>query len=280
MMTQMEQLIQYLKELRLGQMVKILEEEIQRAEREGLDPLEVLARLAAAQVGINRENATQRHIKEARFPDQKTLDNYDFDFQPTLDRSRVMALTRLDFIRRHENVLLGGNSGTGKSHIGKAIALLACGAGFRVRFTTCEQMFRDLYAALCDHTLPTRLKYYTLPDLLMIDDLGFERIEIKQAGNANLILKVVNARYEKRSTIITSNISLDRWGDYLGDAALAMATLDRFVHHAALFNIDGPSWRDRECRLMEINQPQIEEKAPPKTRGVAKKRTGEVAPSA
>lgn len=278
-MTQMEQVIQHLKELRLGQMVKILDEVIQEAEREGLDPLEVLARLADAQVGINRDKATERHIKEARFPDRKTFDNFDFDFQPTLERARIMAPARLDFVRRHENVLLGGNSGTGKSHIGKALALLACGAGFRVRFTTCEDLFRDLYAAQCDHTLPVRLKYYTLPDLLMIDDLGFERIEIKQAGNANLLLKVVNARYEKRSTIITSNIALDKWGDYLGDAALAMATLDRFIHHAALFHIDGPSWRDRECRQMLINQPQqADERAAPRAQRA--KRTKEVAPSA
>lgn len=255
-------------------MVKILDEVIQEAEREGLDPLEALARLASAQVDLNRERATERRINEARFPDRKTLDNFDFEFQPTLDRARVMALSRLDFVRRHENVLLGGNSGTGKSHIGKAIALLACGAGFRVRFTTCEQLFRDLYAALCDHTLPVRLKYYTLPDLLMIDDLGFERIEIKQAGNANLLLKVVNARYEKRSTIITSNISLEKWGDYLGDPAMAMATLDRFVHHAALFNIEGPSWRDRECRQMLINQPQAEEKAAPRTQRAKRKKEG------
>lgn len=237
-------------------MVKILDEVIEEAEREGLDPLEVVGRLASAQLGINREKATARRIKDARFPDLKTLDNFDFDFQPTLDRARVMALARLDFIRRHENVLLGGNSGTGKSHIGKAISLLACGAGFRVRYTTCEEMFRDLYAAQCDYTLPTRLKYYTLPDLVMIDDLGFERIEIKQAGNANLLLKVINARYEKHSTIITTNISLDKWGNYLGDPEATMATLDRFVHHAALFNIDGLSWRDRECREMLINQPQ------------------------
>jgi DNA replication protein DnaC len=258
-MTQMEQVIEYLKELHLTQVAKILEEEIQAADREGRDPLEVLLRLTSAQVANNRERTAERRVKEARFPDLKMLNNFDFDFQPTLDRARVMALARLDFVRRLENILLGGNSGTGKSHIGKAISLLACGAGFRVRYTTCEEMFRDLYAAQCDHTLPVRLKYYTLPNLLMIDDLGFERIEVKQAGNANLLLKVVNARYERHSTIITSNISLDKWGDYLGDATLAMATLDRFVHHAALFNIDGPSWRDRECRQMEINQPKTVE---------------------
>ena len=260
-------------------MVKILDEVIQEAEREGVDPLEVIARLASAQLAINGEKATERRIGGARFPDRKTLDNFDWDFQPTLDRARVMALVRLDFIRRRENVLLGGHSGTGKSHIGKALGLLACGAGFRVRYTTCEQMFRDLYAALCDHTLPARLKYYTLPDLLMIDDLGFERLEIKQEGNANLLLKVVNARYEKRSTIITSNISLDKWGDYLGDAVLAMATLDRFVHHAALFNIEGPSWRDRECRQMLINQPSPAADSASPPRAQRARRAKEVTPA-
>jgi DNA replication protein DnaC len=203
----MDQVIEHLKELHLTHVARVLDEEIQAAESEGRDPLEVLLRLTSAQVAKNRERTAERRVKEARFQDRKTLDNFDFDFQPTLDRARVMTLARLDFVRRRENVLFGGNSGTGKSHIGKAISLLACGAGFRVRYTTCEDMFRDLYAALCDHSLPVRLKYYTLPELLMIDDLGFERLEIKQAGNANLLLKVVNARYEKHSTIITSNIT-------------------------------------------------------------------------
>lgn len=244
-----------MKQLKLNRIAEILDQEIEEGLRENRDILDVIGRLLGHQVRLNEEHRIQRRVKEARLPDVKTLDSFNWAFQPSLDRARVMQLARLDFIGRRDNVLLAGDSGTGKSHIAKALAFLACGAGIRVRFTSCEALFRDLFAALCDHTLPQRLKAYTLPDLLLIDDLGFEELEIKEAGNANLLLKVINARYEKRSTIITSNIKLDAWGKYLGDPVKAMAILDRFVHHAALFNITGPSYRDHESRQMELNQP-------------------------
>lgn len=241
-------------------MAEILDEEVSLAQREAFDPLEVIGRMAADQARVNDEARKQRRVKEAKFPEIKTFDGFEWDFQPNLDKSRVMELMRLDFIGKKDNVLFGGNSGTAKSHVAKAIGVQACWAGYRVRFVTCEQMLRDLYGALCDHTLPVRLKTYTAPDLLIIDDLGFEEVEIKQAGNASLFLKVVNARYEKRSTIITSNIALDKWGHYLGDPVLAMAALDRFVHHAVLFHLDGPSYRDHQCKQMDLNKPRAAEK--------------------
>ena len=251
-----------LKKLRLGHIAQILDAQIDEASREGQDHLELVGRLAAEQLRVNDEARIRRRLKEARFPDHKTLDPFDWDFQPTLERARIFELARLDFIPKHHNVLFGGNSGTGKSHLAKAIGVLACGAGIRVRFTTCEQMFRELYSALCDHSLPQRLKLYTLPELLIIDDLGFEQIEIGEAGSANLLLKVINARYEKSSTIITSNINLDSWGRYLKDPVIAMATLDRFVHHAALFHIDGPSYRSHQSQQMSLNQPRPEATKP------------------
>jgi DNA replication protein DnaC len=272
-MIQKETVLKALKELRLDRCAEILEAELDEAQREGRDGLELVGRLAFAQTGANAERRIQRRIREARFPDLKTLDTFDWAFQPSLERHRVLELARLEFVGKQQNVLLGGNSGTGKSHIAKALGVLACGAGMRTRFTTCEDMFRDLFAAQCDHTLPIRLKTYTLPQLLIIDDLGFERIEIKEAGNAHLLLKVINARYEKSSTIITSNIALDLWGTYLGDATIAMATLDRFVHHAALFHIDGPSWREHQSRLLPFNAPRHEnsDAAPKRTQRRSKK---------
>lgn len=257
-------------------MVAILDEEVALAQRETFDPLEIIGRLAAEQVHTNDEARKQRRVKEAKFPDIKTLDGFEWEFQPSLDKTRLMELMRLDFIGKKDNVLFGGNSGTGKSHAAKAIGVQACWAGHRVRFTTCEQMLRDLYGALCDHTLPVRLKTYTAPELLIIDDVGFEEIEIKESGNASLFLKVINARYEKRSTIITSNIALDKWGHYLGDPVLAMAALDRFVHHAVLFHLDGPSYRDHQCKQMELNRPR-EAEAPQPHQSLAARRRNSLA---
>jgi DNA replication protein DnaC len=267
-----ETTMENLKRLKLHRMLEILDEEVSLAQKESFDPLEIIGRLAAEQARVNDEMRRQRRVKEAKFPDIKTFDGFEWDFQPGLDKARVMELMRLDFIVQKINLLLGGNSGTAKSHVAKAIGVHACWAGYRVRFTTCEQMLRDLYGALCDHTLPMRLRAYTLPDLLIIDDVGFEEIEIKQCGNASLFLKVVNARYEKRSTIITSNIALDQWGRYLGDPVLAMAALDRFVHHAVLFHLDGPSYRDHQCKQMELNRPRSTGAAPERAKTGGRRR--------
>lgn len=243
-------------------MAQILDQELEVAERDSLDALEVLGRLTTEQLARQREARIRRLIKEARFPDLKTLTDFDWEFQPTLDKTRVLTLARLDFIDRQENALFAGNSGTGKSHLAKALGLLACMAGHRVRFTTCEALFRDIYSGLADHSVMQRLGAYTRPELLIIDDLGFEEIEITQAGNANLLLKVVNARYEKKSTIITSNVDLEDWGKYLKDAVLAMAILDRFVHHAKLFKIDGPSYRGHQSRQLNLIPPASPEPPP------------------
>lgn len=247
-------------------MAQILDRELDAAKNESLDTPEVLLRLTSEQLNATRQARIQRMLKEARFPDIKLMAEFDWEFQPSLDRGRLHGLARLDFLETGENVLFAGSSGTGKSHLAKALGVLACAAAHRVRFTTCENLFRDLYAGLADHSLPRRLKAYTLPELLIIDDLGFEEMEITQAGNANLLLKVINARYEKLSTIITSNIALDEWGKYLKDTTLAMATLDRFVHHATLFQIDGPSWREHQSRQKNLPPaapaaPQIENSA-------------------
>jgi DNA replication protein DnaC len=250
-----ETILTSLKRLRLSRIAEILDDEVEAALQESRDPLAFLGRLMLEQLRVNDERRIARLLAAARLPDIKTLDTFDWDFQPTLDRARVLDLARLEFIGRKENILFAGNSGTGKSHLAKSIAARACGAGLRVRFTTCEAMFRDLFSALSDHTLPQRLKRYTLPELLLIDDLGFEQIEITEAGNANLLLKVINSRYEKSATIITSNVALDRWGEYLKDPVLAMAVLDRFVHHAALVNIDGPSYREHQSRKMNQLRP-------------------------
>ena len=158
-----------------------------------------------------------------------------------------MTLATLDFIHRGQNLLIGGMSGTGKSHIAIAIGHLACAAGIRTRYSTSADMLTALSASLATNTLSDALKPYIRPELLIIDELGLDRPERESLPDAQLFYKVIRPRYEApRSTIITSNIAWDAWGTYLGDALASVAILDRLIHHGHLLTIDGPSYRAAE----------------------------------
>lgn len=199
------------------------------------------------QVRARVESQVERRIKESRLPERKTLAAFNFPFQPKLDKDLVLELATLAFVEQGRNVLLAGWSGTGKSHIAKALALNACSANRRVRYTTSAEMLAVLNASLADGTLQQTLKRYTNPELLVIDEVGLEQVERAVATRAGLMQKVLLPRYsERRSTIITSNIDWKAWGDYLGDHLGAAAILDRLLHHSHVIVIEGPSWRNHE----------------------------------
>lgn len=206
-----------------------------------------LWRLLEPQLGARIEGRFERRVRESRLPVRKTLAEFDFPFQPELDRDLVMELANLDFARKGINLLLAGMSGTGKSHIGQALCLNGCAENLRVLYTTCADMLSKLNASLATGTLQEALKPYVNADLLMIDEVGLEQVERKDASRSGLMQKVLLPRYnEKRSTIITSNIAWEAWGDYLGDHLGASALIDRLLHHSCVIVINGPSWRDRE----------------------------------
>lgn len=214
--------------------------------------LEWLWSLLEPQVRLRLEARIERRIKEARLPERKTLESFDFAFQPKLDRDLVLELHTLAFLESGKNVLLAGMSGTGKSHIAKALAVAACVANRRVRYTTSAELLATLTTSLVDDTLNEALKPYVRPELLVIDEVGLEQVERAVASRAGLLQKVLLPRYndgrDGRSTIITSNIPWDNWGDYLGDHLGATALLDRLLHHSHVIVIDGPSWRDHVHR--------------------------------
>ncbi len=204
-----------------------------------------LWRLVEPQVRRRIENRAERRVKDARLPVRKTFAAFNFAFQPKLDKDLVMELATLRFVAHGKNVLLAGMSGTGKSHIALALALVACAANRRVLYTTSAEMLARLNMSLADDTLAHTLKPYTRAELLVVDEVGLEQVERDAARRSGLMQKVLLPRYnEQRSTIITSNIPWEAWGDYLGDHLGATALLDRLLHRSHVIVINGPSYRD------------------------------------
>lgn len=204
-----------------------------------------LWRLLEPQLRHRVENRAERRVRESRLPVRKTLEGFSFPFQPKLDRDLILELATLRFVGQGKNVLLAGMSGTGKSHIAMALALIACNANRRVLYTTSADMLARLNMSLADDTLERALKPYTRVELLVVDEVGLEQIERDGARRSGLMQKVLLPRYnDERSTVITSNIPWEAWGDYLGDHLGATALIDRLIHRSHVIVINGPSYRD------------------------------------
>jgi DNA replication protein DnaC len=213
--------------------------------------IEFLARLLAEETTATRDRRLAARLRYARFPFHKTIDDFDYEFQPTIDRKLVADLATLRFINENRPLLFLGQPGCGKTHLAVALAIRAVEAGYRGYFTTADDMCRNLLAATVDGTLATKLKTYTAPTVLVIDDVGLLPLPNRHA--ASVFFQVVNTRYERRHpTIVTTNRGLPDWGDVFGDPVVAAAILDRLMHDAIVFNIRGPSWRLREHHGLEI----------------------------
>jgi len=256
----LERIREALLELGLRVMADELDREVQTGPTDDDTRLQFLWRLLEPQLRYRRERAVERRIKAARFPANKTLDEFDFDFQPALDRNRVIELASLDFVRRGQNLLVAGMSGTGKSHICIAIGHLACVAGYRTRYTTSADMLQKLNASLATNSLIDAIKPYVRPELLVLDEVGLDHPERETNRDAQLFYRVVRARYDAaRSTAITSNIDWEDWGGTLGDDVATVAILDRLIHHGHLITIKGPSYRAAEhSRLNSAAEPDPE----------------------
>ena len=196
------------------------------------------------------EQRVSRRIDTSGLVERKALEAFDWDFQPTLDKALVLELARLDFVRRHDDLVITGKNGTGKSHLLKALAVRACEQGIRMRYARCVDLLDDLHAGLADGTYARRLKGWARAELLVIDDVGLGQVK-KRADEptaAHTLYNLIDRRHGHVSTAVTSNIALSDWGRYLGDATLTAAILDRLAMHAIRIDIDGPSWRQHVAK--------------------------------
>lgn len=239
-------LMRQLKHLRLGRLTEVLDGHTQRAVAANMSYLDFLRGLIQEAVSAQDSRIVNGRIKAAHFPYLKTLDQFDFTFQPSVSRQKIADLATLRFVENHENVLLLGPPGVGKTHLAIALALKACAAGYRVLFTTLADLVAQLHAALADRSLAARLKALSRVALLIIDEVGY--VPLDKTG-ADHLFQVIARRYETGSIILTSNKAFTEWGNLLGgDSVVASAVLDRLLHHSMVFNIKGESYRLREKR--------------------------------
>lgn len=202
-----------------------------------------LERAIAAELEGREQKAIARRLKAARIPCKKTLDAFDFSFQPTLSERRLRELADLSFVRTSTNIVFLGPPGTGKTHLSLALADRALTAGHSVVFTTLADLAQTLESASHPGLLRQRLRRYIAPSLLLIDEVGYAKLSQEQA---HPFFELIAARYEHGSIILTSNTSFSHWGNLLGDEILATALLDRLLHHAEVISINGRSYRMKE----------------------------------
>ena len=213
--------------------------------RERLGPTATLEHILGIEVAHKLELRIDRRVSTRGLTERKTLEAFEWDFQPNLDKALVLELGRLDFVRRREDLVITGMAGTGKSHVLKAFVVRACEQGIRVRYARCVDLLDDLHAGLADGTYAKRLKAWARAELPVIDDGGVGQATKHgdEPTAAHTLYNLIDRRHGRVSTAITSNIGLSEWGRFLGDATHTAAILDRLAMHAIRIDVDGPSYR-------------------------------------
>ncbi len=230
----------HLKELRLPTILREYDKVARQCAVEQADYQRYLLRMTELEL-LDRE----RRIRQARFPVIKTIDSFDFLAIPALNKTLVLELARSEFLARRENVLLLGNSGTGKTHIALALGLAACQRGHRVRFTTTAALVSELIEARDEKKLLRFQKQIASYELLIVDELGF--VPLSKTG-AELLFEMLSQRYERGSTLITSNLPFQEWTEVLGSERLTGALLDRLTHYVHILEMNGDSYRLNQSR--------------------------------
>jgi DNA replication protein DnaC len=252
--------------LKMARALEVLDATLRQIEQGEINSIEALDHLLVEELTLRENRRVKAALMWARLTAIKTIAGFDFAFQPSLDKNRVLALAELKFIDRAEVVHLLGPPGTGKSHLATALAVEAVKAGRSVYFSTLADIITSLAKAEREGQLRERIRYLCRAALLVVDEIGYLPVT---PGGANLFFQLVNARYEKGAMILTSNRGFAEWGEVFGDAVVATALLDRLLHHAVVIQIEGSSYRLRQHAdlVPEHMRSKAPVAPPPKRRG-------------
>jgi DNA replication protein DnaC len=232
---------QLLKALRLHRIAEILDAELNAAEKDDLSYQDLIARLLRAQWHHQQESALAWRIERAKLPEKWTLESFPFKRQPGVSPKQIRGFAELDFVPKAENIVFIGSTGVGKTGIASGLLLKALQNGYRGLFVRAQDLFDDMYASLADRSSRKLVDRLARVDVLVIDEMGYLNLRPEQT---NIFFKLMEERYRRRATIITTNLQYDEWHNFLGNKALVDALLSRLRHQCHTVKIDGPSLRD------------------------------------
>lgn len=205
--------------------------------------LDAIYELTEKEIGFRKQQTIKGCVKVANFPFIKELKEFDFSFQPSIDKAKIMDLATLRFIENSENIIFCGTPGVGKTNLAVSLGIEAARQRYCVYFITFQDLISQLKKAASENRLDSRIKWYCRYKLLIIDELGYQKMDV---NSANLFFNLIAKRYEKSSTIITTNSPFSKWADIFQEPVLTNALLDRLLHHCSVININGPSYRIKD----------------------------------
>lgn len=234
------QLVKNLEYLKLKQMITHLDDVIDFINKNNLSFVEGLTKLTNHEIDFKEANMIRSMVKVGAFPHTKEIKDFDFEFQPSINRQQILDFTTLRFLESKENIVFLGSSGVGKTHLATSIGIAAAKKRYSTYFIKCHDLLQQLKKAKLENRLDARLKHFTKYKLLIIDELGYLPID---KDDSKLFFQLIDMRYEKKSTILTTNINFNNWDEVFYDAIIASAILDRILHHAHIISISGKSYR-------------------------------------